>query len=77
VVVNANAKQLYDDALSLPDSDRAELAARLIETLDPEVDRDVEAAWAKEIEHRTEQLDSGAVSPVPWNEARRRLQTGR
>jgi putative addiction module component (TIGR02574 family) len=69
--MNTTAKQLYDNALQLPDSERSELAAWLIESLDPEVDRDVEKAWDVEIKRRIDELDSGAVTAIPWPEARR------
>lgn len=71
--MNTTAKQLYDNALQLPDSERSELAAWLIESLDPEVDRDVESAWDVEIKRRIDELDSGAVTAVPWPEARRMI----
>lgn len=71
--MNTTAKQLYDNALQLPDSERSELAAWLIESLDPEVDRDVENAWDVEIKRRIDELDSGAVTAVPWPEARRMI----
>ena len=69
--MNTTAKQLYDNALQLPDSERSELAAWLIESLDPEVDRDVEDAWDVEIKRRIDEIESGAVTAVPWPEARR------
>ena len=69
--MNTTAQELYDNALALPDSERAELAARLIESLDTEVDDDVNAAWDDEIKRRIQELDSGAVTTVPWPEARR------
>ena len=53
---------------------RAALAASLLESLDEGVDEDVEAAWAAEIATRVQELDSGAVAPVPWAEARRMIQ---
>lgn len=71
--MNATAKQLYDNALQLSESDRAELAARLIESLAPEVDPDVDAAWDAEVARRVNELDSGAVTTVPWPEARRMI----
>ena len=71
--MNTTAKQLYDNALQLPDSERSELAAWLIESLDPDVDRDVERAWDVEIKRRIDELDSGAVTAVPWPEARRMI----
>ena len=71
--MNTTAKQLYDNALQLPDSERSELAAWLIESLDPEVDRDAEEAWDVEIKRRIDELDSGAVTAIPWPEARRMI----
>jgi len=71
--MNTTAKQLYDNALQLPDSERSELAAWLIESLDPEVDHDVQEAWDVEIKRRIDELDSGAVTAVPWPEARRMI----
>jgi len=71
--MNASAKQLYDRALQLPDGERAELAARLIESLDPDVDEDMDAAWGREIQRRLAELDSGQVAAVPWPEARRMI----
>ena len=71
--MNATAKQLYDNALALPESERAELAAWLIDSLDTEVDNDVNAAWDDEIKRRIEELDSGAVTAVPWPVARRMI----
>jgi putative addiction module component (TIGR02574 family) len=71
--MNTTAKQLYDNALALPDSERAELAAWLIESLDPGVDPEVEEAWDAEIQRRIEDLDSGRVTAVPWPEARRMI----
>jgi putative addiction module component (TIGR02574 family) len=69
--MNTTAQELYDNALALPDSERAELAARLIDSLDAEVDDDVNTAWDNEIKRRIEELDSGAVTTIPWPEARR------
>jgi putative addiction module component (TIGR02574 family) len=65
--------KLLQEALKLSPEARAALAASLLESLDEEVDEDVEAAWAKEIAKRIRDLDSGAVTPVPWSEARRMI----
>jgi putative addiction module component (TIGR02574 family) len=45
----------------------------LIDSLDEGQDADVQAAWSEEIARRLEELDSGAVTPIPWAEVRRRL----
>ena len=38
------AERLLDEALQLPEADRADLAARLIQSLESETDADVDAA---------------------------------
>ncbi|MHB8898409.1 MAG: addiction module protein [Thermoguttaceae bacterium] len=70
------ARQLFDSALNLPDSERAELAARLIESLDKRVDDDLDVAWGEEITRRFEELDTGKVAGVSWVEARRMIMGG-
>jgi putative addiction module component (TIGR02574 family) len=50
------------------------LAGSLLESLDDEpADEGVEAAWSEEIKRRIEELDSGKVKPIPWEEARRQI----
>ena len=66
-------KQLLAEALQLPPEERAALAGELIQSLDPEVDDDAEAAWSVEIRRRLERLDAGLATTVPWAEARRRI----
>ena len=68
--MNATAKELYGSALQLSDAERAELAALLIASLDPEYDRNLDEAWEAEIKRRTDELDAGAVKAIPWSEAR-------
>lgn len=67
-------EELYKKALDLDERERAILAARLMESLDTEVEEGVEAAWLAEIERRMEELDSGKVRCIPWDEVRARLR---
>jgi putative addiction module component (TIGR02574 family) len=67
------AAKLLAEALALPKGERAELAARLLESLEPAADTDVEEAWAAEIKERLEQLGTGQEQPIPWPEARRMI----
>jgi putative addiction module component (TIGR02574 family) len=53
-----------------PIAARAALAGSLLDSLDTDVDEDVEAA---EVHRRVAELDSGAVKTIPWAEVRRRL----
>ena len=65
--------ELLREASELPEADRAELAGRLLETLEGEPDEGVEAAWAEEVERRVRQIDSGEVKTIPWEQVRANL----
>jgi len=64
------AKRLLEEALELSLDERAQLAGRLLESLDAPADDDVEAVWSEEIRHRVAALDAGTVQPVAWDEAK-------
>lgn len=64
---------LLKEALRLSARERAALAEALIASLDEDVDDDAEAGWRSEIERRISDLDSGSVSPIPWDVVRQRL----
>lgn len=66
--------RLLENALQLSDQERADLAVSLIDSLDPAVDSDWEAAWDAEIERRVKELDEGSVKTVPWSDVRKRLR---
>jgi len=66
------AGELLKHALTLSDKERAELASSLIDSLDPIVDADAELDWQKEIARRIEEIESGRVQTVPWDEVRRK-----
>lgn len=68
-----DAKQLLEEALRLPDEERAALAGELIQSLETEVDADAEASWSVEIRARLDRLDAGTATTIPWSEARRRI----
>ena len=69
------AAELLKKALSLPVSERADLAGSLIESLDETHDPSVEAAWDEEVQRRMADIDSGKVKPISLEEARRRLSS--
>ena len=68
--MNVAIQDILNTALRLPDKDRADLAASLIESLDRSFDSDAQTAWAEEVGRRLAELDDGTVRPVPWEEAR-------
>jgi putative addiction module component (TIGR02574 family) len=65
--------EILKQALALTSKDRADLAASLLESLDPDVDEDAEEAWSAEIQKRIQEIDNGTVEMIPWEEAERRL----
>lgn len=72
--MNASAEKILEDALRLPEPDRAELVASLMDSLESRVDEDTAAAWDAEIGKRVAELDSRTVEPVPWAEARGQIR---
>ena len=70
--------QLANDWMSLlvvlPPADRAEIAQRLIESLDEPADLDWVEAWTEELQKRAEQMKSGAVQGIPFDEVMARLR---
>jgi len=68
------AEQVLNEALELPERDRAEVAARLIESLDHESEDDVDAAWATEIERRCSDRDAGRTTGSDWEDVRQRIE---
>jgi len=71
--MSREAGEILKETLALPPEARAALADYLWDSLDPEVDPDVEESWRQEIRRRLIDLNSGAVAAIPWAEARARL----
>ena len=71
--MNRRVEELYRAAADLSESDRAELAGLLLESLETEADPDVEVAWAQEIERRVREIEKGEVATIPWEEVRATL----
>jgi len=67
------AAQILHEALELPPEQRAALADSLLNSLDTDVDADVEQAWREEIERRVESVRNGTAHMVPWQEVQARL----
>ena len=71
----AELNQIIHDALELSDNERATLVGLLIESLETaeETQPEVEAAWAAEAERRWQEIESGQVKTIPWEEVRANL----
>jgi putative addiction module component (TIGR02574 family) len=57
-------------AMDLPEAARAEIAAALLDSIEPEADADVEQAWRDEVARRMAAMSAGTVSTVPWSTVR-------
>ncbi len=71
--MSPKAHELLEDALSLSESERAELAGLLLQSLEPAPDTDVEEAWRREVRQRVAAVDAGEVEMIPWSVVRDRL----
>ncbi len=71
--MTSDAKKLLEQVLLLGKSERASLATILLESQNADPEDGVEKAWASEVERRIEEIDSGAVAAIPWEEVRERL----
>ncbi|HEY8022905.1 MAG TPA: addiction module protein [Thermoanaerobaculia bacterium] len=68
--MKAQAEEVVRQALELDDNDRAEVASRLLDSLEQDGD---EEALVATLERRAAELASGTVQAVPWDELRDRI----
>ena len=61
--------EIEHQASRLPHRERARLALKLIESLDPGRDEDVDSLWLDEAERRLEQYDDGLADAQDAEEA--------
>ncbi len=73
--MSRNVEAVLRQALSLSEDDRADVAGALLDSLEPDGDSDIEAAWREEVATRVAALDAGEVETIPWEEIRDRLVT--
>ena len=67
-------KQIEDEALHLSEDERAELAKKLLLSLDEPSEDELAEDWLAEALRRARDLDDGIVQPVPAGEVRRKAQ---
>ena len=73
--MTSRAQELLREALTLPVTERADVAAELLASLDDakaENPEEVEAAWAAEIERRARRVMAGESAGIRWEDVRRR-----
>jgi len=65
-------EDLQAEVLNLPPAERSLLLERLIVSLD--ADPEIQRAWVQEAQRRDAEIESGAVAPVPGEEALARIR---
>lgn len=69
--------ELLNQALSLTEEERADLAASLLDSLGEAPDSDAESMWQVEASRRASGLDSGVAKTMPWQEVQSQLTAPR
>ncbi len=67
-------KQIEDEVLRLPEDERAELAQKILISLDVPSESEIAEDWLVEAKRRARELDEGIVQPIPAEEVRRKAQ---
>ena len=61
-------EQLTKEVLSLPSISRADLAEKLVQSLEFDIDTIIQAAWVNEAKKRRDEVRHGTVEPIPGEE---------
>ena len=75
--MSRDLKDIAAEALELPPSSRAELASRLLDSLDDLSEAENEQLWAREAERRYAEYKAGNIEAVPAEEVFARLRSRR
>lgn len=67
--------RVAEEALSLPIDARLELVEKLLVSLNPPMDEEIERLWAGEAERRVAQIDAGESKLVPGKEVFSRIRS--
>jgi len=75
--MSENFDEILSAALSLPPGARAMLAGHLLESLDRENQKRIDAIWADEAEKRMQQIRDGKVQTIDGEQVMRELRERR
>lgn len=67
-------QQIENEALQLSEEERAELAQKLLLSLDSPSENEIEEDWLVEAQRRARELDEGVVQPISAEEVRRKAR---
>ena len=63
--MSSRGPEVFREALSLPPEERAELADRLMSSLDPPSQESLDLLWGDEVEERLAAFDRGEIKAIP------------
>lgn len=69
-----SVEQVMKEALSLPSAWRAWLAEKLVESLELDVDENLQTLWLSEAKKRRDEIRSGIVQPISGEEGLARVR---
>jgi putative addiction module component (TIGR02574 family) len=69
-LMNPALDKVTSEALELPNAERLALAHTLLESVEPPCSSDVEGAWDDIIRRRIDEIDSGKIESIPWNQVK-------
>jgi hypothetical protein len=62
-------EKLTQELLSLPNAERALLAEKLVESLEFDIDPEIQAAWTTEAKKRRDEVKNGSVQTISGDDA--------
>lgn len=70
-----NLHEIEREALHLSEEERAELAQKLLLSLDAPTEAEIAEDWLVEADRRARELDDGVVKAIPAEEVRRKAMS--
>jgi putative addiction module component (TIGR02574 family) len=70
-----NLHEIEREALHLSEEERAELAQKLLLSLDAPTEAEIAEDWLVEADRRARELDEGLVEAIPAEEVRRKAMS--
>jgi putative addiction module component (TIGR02574 family) len=61
------ARNIVKAAVQLGEKERFEVVEHLLASLDSQPEKDVDSAWATEVERRSRQIKEGVMRAIPWS----------
>jgi len=72
-----NYDEILSAALALSPDERAIIAGLLLESLNPPNQKQIDAAWAEEVERRIREIDEGKVETIDGELVMQKLRSRR